>query len=53
LAKYYEWHQVELRTALDWTQRALDLLDSLALGGLEPIHGELEHRKSRLKRKLD
>ena len=53
LAKYYEWRQVELQTALDWTQRALDLLDTLALGGLDPIRGELDHRKSRLKRKLD
>jgi uncharacterized protein YprB with RNaseH-like and TPR domain len=53
LAKYYEWHQVELQTALDWTQRALDLLHSLGYGSVEPIHGELEHRKSRLKRKLD
>ena len=52
LAKYFEWHQVQLPRALDWTQRALDLLDSLSPEEQEPIRSELVHRKSRLESKL-
>ncbi|MFQ5420971.1 MAG: ribonuclease H-like domain-containing protein [Anaerolineae bacterium] len=45
LAKFYEWHQVDLEKAVRWTEQALKLVgDSL-------IQDELQHRLARLERK--
>jgi tetratricopeptide (TPR) repeat protein len=48
LAKHYEWHEVDLPLARQWTEQALDLL-----AGVEApsIRKELEHRLERLQRK--
>ena len=48
LAKYYEWHARDLSSALDWTQRAIELhgeVDAV-------ISAELQHRHKRLRRKI-
>ena len=54
LAKYYEWHEIDLAQALAWTERALtiaaSLTDRFARSQVQP---EVEHRKQRLMRKID
>ena len=53
LAKYYEWQTKELSQAIQWTERALALVQSWGRRGqLHPVRAELEHRFSRLQRKL-
>ena len=53
LAKYYEWQTKELQQAAQWTERALDLVQSWGRRGqLHPIRAELEHRLARLQRKM-
>jgi tetratricopeptide (TPR) repeat protein len=54
LAKYYEWHAIDLPQALAWTEQALTIAGSLSdrLARRE-IMAEVEHRKQRLVRKID
>jgi hypothetical protein len=47
LAKFYEWHEVELETAVRWIEQALQFAI------LPLIRNELNHRLARLKRKLE
>lgn len=49
LAKYYEWHDVNLPLAHTWTERALDLIEGRQAS---TVREELEHRLARLGRKL-
>ena len=49
LAKYYEWQQGELDTALSWTEQALRLVEAL---DAEDLLHALRHRQRRLERKL-
>jgi hypothetical protein len=52
LAKYYEWHAVDLPQALAWTERALALAASLPDRVTRgQVLSEVEHRKERLVRK--
>ena len=53
LAKYYEWHSVELKQAIKWAQRGLKLVTTKMPEGLmrNMWMAELEHRKERLERK--
>lgn len=48
LAKHYEWHASDLEQARQWTEQALQLVDSSAPN----IREELEHRLARLQRKI-
>lgn len=48
LAKYYEWHEIDLALALRWTQQALDLAHPTD----QTTREALLHRAARLKRKL-
>lgn len=52
LAKYFEWQTRELDEALRWTEQALNLVASWGRGRQQPIRAELEHRITRLQRKL-
>ena len=53
LAKYYEWQAKELHQAAQWTQQALDLVQSWGRSGQHhPIRHELAHRLARLQRKM-
>lgn len=52
LAKYYEWHDVQLGVALHWTTQALSLVKGWGSGGVEAMIEELAHRRARLERKL-
>ncbi len=53
LAKYYEWHAVDLPRAMAWTERALEISASLSEPFIqEVITAELQHRRERLARKL-
>lgn len=52
LAKYYEWHQEDLRAALYWTEQGLALAESWGEAHARMVQGELAHRQERLKRKL-
>ena len=53
LAKYYEWHAVDLPRALGWTEQALAIAaalpDRLMRSQVLP---DVEHRKQRLVRKI-
>jgi len=54
LAKYYEWHAIDLPQALAWTERALTIATSLTDRFLRgQVLPEAEHRKQRLMRKID
>ena len=48
LAKFYEWHERNLPEALNWTERAIDLLQSYET----TLLSELTHRKKRVENKL-
>lgn len=50
LAKYYEWHAVDIATAVQWTEQALALAATWGRGA-EPVRAELGHRLARLQRK--
>ena len=53
LAKYYEWQSKAPHEAAQWTQRALDLVQSWGRRGqLHPVRAELAHRLARLQRKI-
>lgn len=52
LAKYYEWHDIQLERALDWTTQALALSDVLDPTRADMIVAELVHRQARLERKI-
>jgi uncharacterized protein YprB with RNaseH-like and TPR domain len=54
LAKYYEHHAQDLAKALQWTQAALEYLDSEGQASIETRQWkpEFEHRLERLQRKL-
>ncbi|GAB4474693.1 MAG: metal-dependent exonucleaseMrfB [Anaerolineae bacterium] len=53
LAKYYEWHHINLAQALEWTERGLRLAESWypGLRRTEALRA-LTHRRSRLLRKI-
>lgn len=55
LAKYYEHQQRQCDHALEWTERAIGLVDSCINGivSRREMLKELEHRRSRLLRKLN
>lgn len=48
LAKFYEWHEPDLKQALLWTESAFDLIDPFDI----TTRAELTHRQQRLVRKL-
>jgi len=48
LAKFYEWHEVDLDKAVRWTEQAIALIGS---SGNALTQNELQHRLTRLKRK--
>jgi hypothetical protein len=52
LAKYYEWHDIQLDAALHWTAQALALKDSMDPARAEIAIAELTHRRTRLERKI-
>ena len=52
LAKHYEWHAGDLPVAIEWTARALALLDRLPLTpNTRLTRSELTHRLRRLEKK--
>jgi hypothetical protein len=53
LAKYYEWHDKDYKTAERWTLEALSLVDSWSKTRQKLVRPELDHRLARLQRKLD
>jgi tetratricopeptide (TPR) repeat protein len=54
LAKYYEWHTVDLPQALAWTEQALALATSLPDRLMRnQVSSEVEHRRQRLVRKIN
>lgn len=52
LAKYYEWHDIQLGAAMHWTNQALSLVEGLGAVEAEVVLEELLHRRARLERKL-
>jgi uncharacterized protein YprB with RNaseH-like and TPR domain len=52
LAKYYEWDEQDLGTALSWTQQALQLVRGWPTRDALLVEEALLHRKARLERKL-
>ena len=46
MAKFYEWQEKELETAVCWTEQALKLTENPL------IREELKHRLARLRRKI-
>jgi hypothetical protein len=53
LAKFYEWHTVDLEKALAWTKQALHVVAGWPKGLLKTdAQAELEHRRARLERKI-
>ncbi len=52
LAKYYEWHDIQLGVALHWTAQALALSDLMDPALAEITAAELDHRRARLERKI-
>jgi uncharacterized protein YprB with RNaseH-like and TPR domain len=54
LAKFYEWHQVDLEKALAWTEQALGVVARWSRDlRQDEIEGELKHRRARLIRKIE
>ncbi len=52
LAKFYEWHEVELEKALAWTKQALSVVARWPRGlPRDQVRAELNHRRARLERK--
>lgn len=51
LAKHYEWHTQDIDAAIEWTQRALRLIDSWSPYHARLVRDELDHRLARLMRK--
>jgi uncharacterized protein YprB with RNaseH-like and TPR domain len=52
LAKYYEWHDIQLDAAMHWTAEALSLVEGWETAKPEVVLEELLHRRARLERKL-
>lgn len=53
LAKYFEWHDINLPQALAWTERALTIAASLTdRFTRSQVLSEVEHRQQRLRRKI-
>ena len=52
LAKYYEWHDIQLGVALHWTTQALSLAAALDQTTVDELTAELTHRRARLERKI-
>lgn len=53
LAKHYEWHALDYPLAVEWTRRALALIDRLPLTpNTRLARSELVHRLQRLEKKL-
>jgi hypothetical protein len=52
LAKYYEWHDIQLGVALHWTTQALSLTASWDATKIDVVIAELTHRRTRLERKI-
>ena len=52
LAKFYEWHEKDLKTAERWTLEALSLVNTWSEARAELVRPELAHRLARLQRKL-
>jgi len=53
LAKHYEWHERDLEAALMWSQWARQIVEGWPPGYRRDVAlGELDHRISRLRRKL-
>jgi uncharacterized protein YprB with RNaseH-like and TPR domain len=53
LAKFYEWHEVDLEKALAWTEQALGVVAKWSKGPRrEETEAELDHRRARLERKM-
>lgn len=53
LAKYYEWEQQDLGSALSWTQQAINLVQSWPVKDAMLVEDELLHRQARLERKME
>jgi tetratricopeptide (TPR) repeat protein len=54
LAKYYEWHAIDLPQALAWTEQALTIAGSLSDRlTRQEMMAEVKHRKQRLVRKIE
>jgi uncharacterized protein YprB with RNaseH-like and TPR domain len=53
LAKFYEWHQVDLEKALAWTEQALAVVAEWPPGlRRSGVEAELDHRRARLERRI-
>ena len=53
LAKFYEWHEVDLEKALAWTRQGLSVLGRWPTGlRKQEAEAELSYRQARLERKL-
>lgn len=52
LAKYYEWHQRDLKEAHSWTQQAITIAGGWGAARSSPYMDELQHRLARLERKM-
>ena len=54
LAKYYEWHAIDLQLALTWTEQALTIAASLPDRLIRTeVLSEVKHRRQRLRRKVN
>ena len=54
LAKFYEWHELELEKALTWTQRGLNVVATWPKGlRRSDAEAELTHRRARLEQKRE
>jgi uncharacterized protein YprB with RNaseH-like and TPR domain len=53
LAKFYEWHEMELEKALAWTKQGLETVTRWPRGlRRSEAQAELNHRRARLERKI-
>jgi uncharacterized protein YprB with RNaseH-like and TPR domain len=53
LAKFYEWHEIELDKALAWTKQALTIVSRWPRGlRRDQTQADLDHRRGRLERKI-
>ena len=51
LAKFYEWHEKDIKTAESWTLQALSLIDTWSRTRAELVRPALVHRLARLQSK--
>ncbi len=52
LAKYFEWHQRDLKEAHRWTRQAISMTDDWTRSRSLLVMDELQHRLARLERKI-